>query len=147
MSLTCGYSSPRSDGHANSQVTGTRVQVPLGHEPFGHGAMLPVLRLTRPRRADRRLCPLRTAAPVDRAPRTERLVLAHTVGGLRCHRGYLPADMGTKVMLAAARWLLFCLSGRARLGRARLPQAGRRCWIGSRGANRLVLTTCRDVLT
>lgn len=55
MSLTCGYSSPRSDGHANSQVTGARVQVPLGHGPFGHEAMLPVLRLTRSRRADRRI--------------------------------------------------------------------------------------------
>ena len=52
MSLTCDYSSPRSDGDANSQVTGARVQVPLGHEPFGHDAMLPVSRLTRPRRAD-----------------------------------------------------------------------------------------------
>jgi hypothetical protein len=52
MSLTCGYSSPRSDGDANSQVTGARVQVPLGHEPLGHDAMLPALRLTGPRRAD-----------------------------------------------------------------------------------------------
>jgi len=34
--------------------------------------------------------------------------------------------MGTKVMSAAARWLLFCPSGRARL-----QQADRRCWIGS----------------
>jgi hypothetical protein len=39
MSLTCGYSSARSDRHANSQVTGVRVQVPLGHEPLGHGAV------------------------------------------------------------------------------------------------------------
>jgi hypothetical protein len=53
MSLTCDYSSPRSDGHAVSQVTCARVQVPLGHEPFGHDAMLPVLRLTRPKRACR----------------------------------------------------------------------------------------------
>ena len=56
MSLTCGYSSPRSNGRTNSQVTGVRVQVPLGHKPFGHGAMLPVLRLAGPRRACR-LCP------------------------------------------------------------------------------------------
>ena len=59
MSLTCGYSSPRSDGDANSQVTGARVQVPLGHEPFGHDAMLPALRLTGPRRADRNKLPNR----------------------------------------------------------------------------------------
>jgi hypothetical protein len=51
MSLTCDYSSLRSDGHANSQSTGARVQVPLGHEPLGHDATLPVLRLTKPRRA------------------------------------------------------------------------------------------------
>ncbi len=59
MSLTCGYSSPRSDGDTNSQVTGARVQVPLGHEPFGHDAMLPALRLTRPRRACRLFASLR----------------------------------------------------------------------------------------
>jgi hypothetical protein len=41
---------------------------------------------------------LPTTAPVDRAPRTERPVLAHTVGALRSHRRYLSADMGTKVM-------------------------------------------------
>ena len=58
---------------------------------------------------------LPTAAPVDRASRTEPPVLAHTVGALRSHRGYWSADMGTKVMSAAARWLLFCPSGRARL--------------------------------
>ena len=51
MSLTCGYSYPRSDGNANPQVMGARVQVPLGHEPFGHGPMLPVLR--RPAKARR----------------------------------------------------------------------------------------------
>jgi hypothetical protein len=85
---------------------------------------------------------LPTAAPVDRAPRTERPVLAHTVGALRSHRGYLSADMGTKVMSAAARWLLLCPSGRARL-----PQTDQRCWIGYRGANRLMLTTpeCPDL--
>jgi len=55
MSLTCGYSSPRSDGHANPQITGVRVQVPPGHERFAHGAMRPVLRLSVPRRAGRRL--------------------------------------------------------------------------------------------
>jgi hypothetical protein len=53
MPLTCGYSSPRSDGRANPQVTGVRVQVPLGHEPFGQSAMLPVLRLTGSGRAER----------------------------------------------------------------------------------------------
>jgi hypothetical protein len=36
MALTCGYSSPRSTGQANPQVTEVRVQVPLGHKPFGH---------------------------------------------------------------------------------------------------------------
>ena len=36
MALTCGYSSPRSTGRTNQQVTEVRVQVPLGHKPFGH---------------------------------------------------------------------------------------------------------------
>jgi hypothetical protein len=36
MALSCGYSSPRSDCRTYSQVTGARVHVPLGHEPFGH---------------------------------------------------------------------------------------------------------------
>jgi hypothetical protein len=93
-------------------------------------------------RAERRLCPLRTAAPVDRAPRTERPVLAHTLGGLRCHRGYLPADMGTKVVSAAARWLLFCPSGARKT-----PTDGSKVLDRFWSANRLVLTTCRDVLT
>jgi hypothetical protein len=34
----CGYSSPGFDGCANSQVTGARVQLRLGHGPFAHGA-------------------------------------------------------------------------------------------------------------
>jgi hypothetical protein len=50
---------------------------------------------------------LPTAAPVDRAPRTERPVLAHTVGALRSHRGYLPADMGTKVMSGGRQMATF----------------------------------------
>ena len=81
---------------------------------------------------------LPTAAPVNRAPRTECPVLAHAVGALRSHRRYLPADMGTKVMSAAARWLLLRPSGRARL-----PQTDHRCW----SANRLMLTTpgCPDL--
>ena len=41
------------------------------------------------------------------APRAERPLPAHTFGALRSHRSYLSADMGTKVMSAAARWLLF----------------------------------------
>ena len=53
MSLTCGYSYPKSDGHANQQVTDVQVQIPLRHEPFGHGAMPPVLRLTMLRRTCR----------------------------------------------------------------------------------------------
>jgi len=73
MSLTCGYSSPRSDGDANSQVTGARVQVPLGHEPFGHDAMLPALRLTGPRRAD-----------LNKLPNLRRLLTAELAAARRC---------------------------------------------------------------
>src|SRR5580698_4347311 len=44
MSPTCGCSFPRSGWCANQQVTGVEVEVPLGHEPFGHGTMPPVSR-------------------------------------------------------------------------------------------------------
>jgi hypothetical protein len=48
MTLTCCYSSLKSDGRAYSQVTGARVHVPLGHEPFGRDAMPPALALIGP---------------------------------------------------------------------------------------------------
>jgi hypothetical protein len=46
MSLTCANAFPVRAQHLTPQVKGTRVQVPLGHEPFGHAAMGPVLCLT-----------------------------------------------------------------------------------------------------
>jgi hypothetical protein len=54
-SLTCDCAFQRSGRHANPQVTGAHVQLPLGQDPFVHGAMRPVLRLTVPRRADSRI--------------------------------------------------------------------------------------------
>jgi len=52
MSLTWHYVVPSSGQHTNPQVTGARVQLPLGTKPFVHGAM-PTLQPIMPgRRSD-----------------------------------------------------------------------------------------------
>jgi hypothetical protein len=45
---------------------------PLGHEPFGHDAMPPVLRLTGPRRADRLIHGWSVSLPCSHVTRWDR---------------------------------------------------------------------------
>jgi hypothetical protein len=129
MSLTCGYSSPRSDGDANSQVTGARVQVPLGHEPLGHDAMLPALRLTGPRRAD-----------LNKLPNLRCLLTAELAAARRCRTAGSgafsrrvwccaePARLGVNVAgLLRRRFFGACLAAAVPAGQGslRVVRAGR----------------------